>query len=543
MEEDFVNEEEEHSNNGSIQSLLTETEISEMTVIEYVCSMAGFIKKDPNRTPLFYGIERTTKSETEGLYFVLTHKEQLKEAERFMDEDFQEIYKAADTYEETVEEYANFGSPYMGSYQRSSNQIAQEIAAAAKHNDPAVLTKQKKNQNRSMRNGITIDYGDFPKMETAKKDDNYWTTSQNQQTKKGSDNKEKDTNKAKQETKGQANPIMDNDDMTTATGAMTTLTNEVVEAIDRKLEDIMTRLTTTESTCEQLKQIYEQNAKWQKSEHQSKQNQIDGIGEALMRLLGKMDKMMEKDIKSIERKNPVKNKEAEEEKGEENKVEKTTRKTGPIEATNKMDTSQTETQDDTMTPKVQDDEGLLTQPENETANESKADKEDEETENGQTEIEEDAEVFSTPAKKTEENVKTPRQSNNSKTKDPLEGSQPRTIDFEKMQGEDARSVNTKESAKTINSLNSLSSKGSWRSNTSKLSRNGTINHHFRKKGSLSSAKTKDRDKAAAKYKKRRSDAAKALGKQDGGNDKENNEGSKEPDNTSGSGTGEAGPAG
>ena len=152
----------------------------------------------------------------------------------------------------------------------------------------------------------------------------------------------------------------------------------------------------------------------------------------------------------------------------------------------------------------------------------------------------EAEVFSTPAKKREENVKTPRQSNMSKNKESLEGTQPRSINFEKMQGDDARSVNTKESSKTINLL---SSKGSWRSNTSKISRNGTINHHFRKKGSLSTAKTKDRNKASAKYKKRRSDAAKALGKQDDGNDKENNKDSKESGNTSRSGTGEAGPAG
>ena len=48
-------------------SLMMEVATNDMTVIDYICSMTGVMKNDPNRTPLFYGIKRTSKSESDGL--------------------------------------------------------------------------------------------------------------------------------------------------------------------------------------------------------------------------------------------------------------------------------------------------------------------------------------------------------------------------------------------------------------------------------------------------------------------------------------------
>jgi hypothetical protein len=164
MEEDSDDDEDNSINDGSIRSLMTAFVTNEMTVVEYACSMAGAMENNHNGTPLFYGIERTSKSDTDGLYFILTHQDQIEEAQRFIEEDFNQIYKAADTYDATIGRFPNFDTPYMGSYQRSSTQIANEIAAAAKHNVNNGNESSKRNQStRSSRSGITIDYGDFPK--------------------------------------------------------------------------------------------------------------------------------------------------------------------------------------------------------------------------------------------------------------------------------------------------------------------------------------------------------------------------------------------
>ena len=53
MDEDLDDDEDNDSlTNGSIRSLMTDVATNEMTVVEYVCSMAGAMKNDPNQTPL-----------------------------------------------------------------------------------------------------------------------------------------------------------------------------------------------------------------------------------------------------------------------------------------------------------------------------------------------------------------------------------------------------------------------------------------------------------------------------------------------------------
>ncbi len=60
-----------------LTSPMSATVVTTMRVIEYVCNLQGVVSNDRNNTPLMYGVERTGKSETEGLYFVLTHSKNL----------------------------------------------------------------------------------------------------------------------------------------------------------------------------------------------------------------------------------------------------------------------------------------------------------------------------------------------------------------------------------------------------------------------------------------------------------------------------------
>ena len=197
------NEEDDGESIGSIRSLLTDGTTKKLTVIEYICGMAGVMKNDPNRTPLFYGIERTSKSETDGLYFVLTHQDQLENSQSFIEEDLDQIYVAADTYEETLKQFPKFATPYMGSYQRSSMQIAKEITSNAKksaNNGNEGWQNKKNNATRSSRSGITIDYGEFPKMEKdSTNNENIWTTRQKQQGKNSNGDKGKEEKTSRQE--------------------------------------------------------------------------------------------------------------------------------------------------------------------------------------------------------------------------------------------------------------------------------------------------------------------------------------------------------
>jgi hypothetical protein len=202
--------------------------------------------------------------------------------------------------------------------------------------------------------------------------------------------------------------------------------------------------------------------------------------------------------------------------------------------TGKCEQKEKEETKDTEQEEKNNGTGLLTQPEqkdNDTNNTSQENS----GEQG-TRQESNIEVLDTPAKRKAEVAATPRQSNNSKATESIVDNtvaQPRTIDFGQMEEGDNNSIITERS---INTTTSQGTKGSWRSNRSKVSKNGTINHHFRKKGNLGTAKVKD--KAAAKYKRRRSDASIAVAKKQEEND--NNKGPKEPDQPPGSETGKDG---
>ena len=108
--------------NGIVPGMNRMTEAEEepvkRTVVEYLKNMEGDLDNDAHDTPLIYGIERTTKSEEDGLYFVLTHKAQQAYARRVMKTEFTAIYQGSVTHDSSMKElHHKFGSPYLGSYQ------------------------------------------------------------------------------------------------------------------------------------------------------------------------------------------------------------------------------------------------------------------------------------------------------------------------------------------------------------------------------------------------------------------------------------------
>ena len=105
------------------------TVASTMAVIEYICNLEGGVSNDKNNTPLMYGVEQTSKSETEGLYFVLTHKENINEAYWYIKDDFQKIYSASDKYKEVTDVNEGFKTPHVGSYKSASDEIAGKFVA------------------------------------------------------------------------------------------------------------------------------------------------------------------------------------------------------------------------------------------------------------------------------------------------------------------------------------------------------------------------------------------------------------------------------
>jgi hypothetical protein len=169
MDEEETDNDTATSENNSVKSLLTAGSIATpMTVIEYLCCIEGNLASDRHNTPLFYGIERTNKSDNNGLYFIITHKDQVAQARMFMDEEFQDIYMGSDGYEDIVESYPTFKIPYMGSYQQTSEHIAKSIVAQTSDDNNSMTASvwtQRSQSTRGSRNGIVIDYNDFPPLE------------------------------------------------------------------------------------------------------------------------------------------------------------------------------------------------------------------------------------------------------------------------------------------------------------------------------------------------------------------------------------------
>ena len=98
------------------------------------------------------------------LYFVITHKNQIKQARMFMGDEFLPIYRALDGYEDVVVSYPGFKNPYMGSYQKTSNHIVQAMVAQSTDDNNSMTASvwtTRSQSTKGSRNGIVIDYNDF----------------------------------------------------------------------------------------------------------------------------------------------------------------------------------------------------------------------------------------------------------------------------------------------------------------------------------------------------------------------------------------------
>jgi hypothetical protein len=94
-------------------------------------NMQGELENDRLETPLFYGIEKTTKSDEDGLYFMLVHKLHKKYARETIRVEIITIYQASNKYKSCMPQLnSKFNSPYLISYQESSNRIANNITNA-----------------------------------------------------------------------------------------------------------------------------------------------------------------------------------------------------------------------------------------------------------------------------------------------------------------------------------------------------------------------------------------------------------------------------
>jgi hypothetical protein len=171
MDSDICMEEGEdaiETDNNSAKSALTAGSMERpMTVIEYLCCIEGSLEKDDQNMPLFYGIERTNKTDQNGLYFVVTHKDQIEEARMFMSNEFPPIYKGSQGYGDVETSYPGFKTPYMGSYQNTSDRIAQKIIEKStdENSISASVWTTRSQSTKGSRSGIVIDYNDFPTLE------------------------------------------------------------------------------------------------------------------------------------------------------------------------------------------------------------------------------------------------------------------------------------------------------------------------------------------------------------------------------------------
>ena len=159
----------------SLKSALTEAE--PITVEQYACRVVGNEDEpdNPYIRPLIYSVEPTTKSETEGLYFIITHKDYVPRAMRFMETEFIEIYTKSSNYAEVTSKEERYKMPHVGSYQGTSDRLAKEMLSSAEPSTQSSwATKTAGNKRKSQ--SIVIDYEDFPDLTQARPQDNFWAT-------------------------------------------------------------------------------------------------------------------------------------------------------------------------------------------------------------------------------------------------------------------------------------------------------------------------------------------------------------------------------